>query len=775
MVLRLLGLGLVILLLLSILTPAEEITKTDHTIVFTDISKTDRSLVLNLPSEAAMSYFSFELTGPIEPGIEQPWNLRLDIGDNGTVDWALKREYGLLGNQKVFNNDNEQLERRFIPGNYNDSGGIYLPVGAEISSATMDLIYSAEDYISPVITELNRPEWHPEAPYDYDPAMEVFQDRLYVAYRTYNWHDTNQSDADIALNSTSDGIQWQDRTIELTKAPDTEVPYFGGKRSGDFRPSMTVFNNRLYCAWESTSPEPIGSTTGEDRDIVWSRYDGNVWLDPRELTAPNEHAAENKYSENPGTKDDRDVQLCTFNNGTGEQLFAIWTANNTGDEKFPGGWLGDIVVSRTTDGLSWTTGLDLTYDDRRLDNDTQPQLIEFKTPMGNALFAFWVTDNLQLTNGSDLDIAYRYTLDGVSWSGTYNLIDACAISESVPKNKANDEDPAVVVYDNKLFVLWRTANPTITNGDDVDIVLVHSADGMNWSGPIEITPNTDSMFNNRPRAAIFQNKLAVGWRTVQPEDLGAIILRVYDNVTAQWSKSITISPKGMGGDDYRHDMISFGDKLMVTWVTEDNITTLGTESDVVVRWLVPNDGKPEIALDIGYKNKFNEKWLTNKIEYIEGIKNNIDFTLRLQNLLQNSDWLAANKFTDEYNNEIVMIPINTFFSSPGKITLDSLQISYNYTLSVPDLSAELTEFLKSSSSDEEIEVILRFESDTNGKIKIQNLKVVYTSPDQSRDNPEIICIMIIGIILIIVGILIRFAKFGKRQDKTERSKKSNKE
>ena len=56
---------------------------------------------------------------------------------------------------------------------------------------------------------------------------------------------------------------------------------------------------------------------------------------------------------------------------------------------------------------------------------------------------------------------------------------------------------------------------------------------------------------------------------------------------------------------------------------------------------------------------------------------------------------------------------------------------------------------------------------------LQNLFI--QSPDQSRDNPEVICIIIIGIILIIAGVVIRYAKFGKRQDKTERSKKSNKE
>ena len=87
-VFKLVGLFLIILLLLSVMAQGSELTKSEHTIAFTNISKTDRSLVLSLPSDAAVTYFSFDVVGPVEPGLNQPKNLSLDIGDNGTIDWS---------------------------------------------------------------------------------------------------------------------------------------------------------------------------------------------------------------------------------------------------------------------------------------------------------------------------------------------------------------------------------------------------------------------------------------------------------------------------------------------------------------------------------------------------------------------------------------------------------------------------------------------------------------------------------------------------------------
>jgi hypothetical protein len=775
----LLVLGLIMLVILSNVTDADEITLDEGTISFTEVSKIDRSIVLDLPRDAAVTYFSFDVSSPVGAGQNQPWNLSLDIGDNGTIDWAYAREYGPIGYQNLFDNNANELESRYIPDNYNRTGGFYLPAGAEVSSATMDIVYSDEHYISPVLTELNRPESHPEAPYDYDPELAIFQDRLFAAYRTYSWHDTNQSDADIVVNATIDGINWQIRPNELTKAPDTEVPYTGGKRAGDFNPSMAVFKDKLFFAWESASVLPIGSTHGSDRDIVWSAYDDVSASSPRELTAPTENAGEDIYSENPGIKDDKHVQLCTFDNGSGEQLFAIWTANNTGDENFPGDMIGDIVVSRTIDGFSWTTGFDLTFDDKRYDDDTSPQMVEFETSMGNALYAFWITNNEKLTNGSDLDIVYRYTFDGINWSQTKNLIVESGIKESNNNQESIDEDLSVLVYDGQLYVLWRTSNPNIADGRDIDIVLIHSSDGFNWSAPIEVTPKSDILFNNRPIAAIHDGNLVVAWRAVKSIDKGAIELRIFYKTTDKWSGVITVSPSGVGGDDYRPDIISFNNKLMVAWVTQDNTTALGEDSDVMVRWLMPRTGVPEVALDIGHEQVYNDNWLMPKTQFIGDKKQSIDLTGKLKELLHDDNWVNANIIKDDFNNDIVFIRMNTYFSSPGRITLKSLAIRYNYTFTLSDLSSSLSGYLKEArkdTDDETIGVKLRFESGSLGKIKISNLKVVYSKPDETTQNPELTCILIIGIILIVAGLAIRFIKIEPKKNKKkpeEPKKKSN--
>lgn len=774
MIMRGIAFSFFILILLLANISATEIIIEEQIIEFSDITRTDRSIVLSLPADAEVSYFSFELTGPEVVGSEQAQNITLDIGDNGTIDWAMKYQYGPLGYQNVYNNGEKTLDLSFILGNYNTTGGIFLPITAEIDKAEMKVVFSEEHYITPEVTELNRPEWHSEAPYDYDPEFCIFQDKLYVAYRSYSWRDSNQSDADIVVNSTHDGIHWQDKIIEITKAPDTEVPYTGGKRSGDYYPSMTVFKNELYCAWESDSPLSEGSTHGKDRDIVWSRFDGTSWLAPQELTAPDTQAAENIYSKNPGIKDDYRVHLYTFDNGSGEQLFAIWTANNTGDEEFPEERKGDIVISRTIDGETWTTGLDLTHYDRRYDEDYFPQLVEFETPNGNALFAFWVSNNFANTDGSDWDIVYRISNDGVSWGSQYNLLNQTGVIEPGDSAKAIDDDPSVIVYNNKLYAIWRTSNPTLTNGDDIDIVFSYTSDGVNWSKPKELTLESDSAFNNRPNAVVYQDNLVVLWRSITPDDSGVIELRLFNKTLNKWTDPVTISPKGEGGDDYSADIVAFDDKIMIVWVTQDNITTRGRDSDVVVRWLIPRNGTPEVALDVGCIGEYNDKWLFGKRTLQEGKIQKIDFTNKLQNLLKNTNWVMQNTIKDEFRNDVYYIPINMYFSSPGRVTLKSLQIQYNYSYLVPDLSLKLTEYISKLSADgdseEDVLITLRFESDTNGKLRIKNLKIRYAKTTETRQYPELICIGTLIVCLIILGILLKIAPF-----KPVKSKKKNKE
>lgn len=748
------------LILLLNITTAEELSYEDRFITFTNTSKLDRSITIELPKDAEVSHFSFELVGPIEPGPVQPWNVTLDIGGNGTIDWALKHEYGALGHQTVFNNNKRELAIGFVPGNYNTTGAIYLPNGVEITKAELDVVFHQEDYISPV-TELNRPEWHAEAPYDYDPEMCIYQDRLYVAYRSYNWHDSNQSDADIVINSTADGINWQDRTIELTKAPDTEVPYTGGKRAGDFYPSLAVFLDKLYCAWGSASDLPLGSTHGTDRDIVWTRLDGSTgaWEEPQELTAPDDNAAEDVYSENPGMKDDYRVQLCTFDDGTTQQLFAIWTANNTGDEWFPEERKGDIVISKTTDGKTWSAGLDLTHDDRRYDEDNLPQLVEFEINGENALFAFWVTNNDRITNGSDWDIVYRYTLDGETWSDNFDLMEGCGVAEPVDSDTAIDDDPALIVYENKLYVLWRTSNPDLTDGTDIDIVMSYTGNGLNWSKPIELTPETDLLFNNRPKAAVYQDKLAVMWRTITPYDQGQIALQLFDSGSRIWQEPMIVSPAGEGGNDYSVDLLAFRDKLMYAWVTEDNITTRGADADVVVQFMVPQNGTPDIEIDFGDRTNNNDDWGAGFDNMPPNREMHYNFTLSLQEHLSDKDWLARNTVEDEYENQVYFIPITAYFSSPGRVTLQNVNIEYNYSIGSPDLSKKLMEFLSSADtgSGKNVQVKLTFGSNTNGKLIVRDLLVVYAKPSEPQQYPELVCVVVLAVILIGIGLLIKFS------------------
>ena len=67
-----------------------------------------------------------------------------------------------------------------------------------------------------------------------------------------------------------------------------------------------------------------------------------------------------------------------------------------------------------------------------------------------------------------------------------------------------------------------------------------------------------------------------------------------------------------------------------------------------------------------------------------------------------------------------------------------------------------------------IGVKLRFDSISNGKLKIQNLTVKYSRSAKSQQYPELICVVIIGIILIVIGLVIKFVKLPPRKTKKDK-------
>ena len=76
------------------------------------------------------------------------------------------------------------------------------------------------------------------------PALAVFQDRLYLAWK-------GSSDQHIWLNSSPDGSQWKGQQ----QVPDV------GTTDG---PALTVFQNRLYLAWKGSSDQHVWLNSSSD-------------------------------------------------------------------------------------------------------------------------------------------------------------------------------------------------------------------------------------------------------------------------------------------------------------------------------------------------------------------------------------------------------------------------------------------------------------------------------------------------------------------------------
>ncbi len=538
--------------------------------------------------------------------------------------------------------------------------------------------------------------------------------------RNYNSTETSESDADITYTYTTDGVNWQPMR-ELTLAPDTIVPYPGDGPDhicGDFHPYVCEFNGELGVFWGSMSFYNLvgaypGVTNGTDRDIVARYYDpgANSWGRFIEITHPTENANESYYTKNndsdiqtptgweihPWGKADQRPNAVVFNN----KIYCIWMANNTGPTVFrmhrymkdpddpPEPWWhwnnrGDIIISSSADGEHWSPGFDLTAFDEWEDIDFAPSLCVYKVNGKDRLFAMWETNGrwynksgnwtmkADVQNSFDFDILYRWTDDGENWSDYHELTlqNDTENYEFRMKYSYPDEDPRMVVYTDpsdgkeKLYCIYRTRNPKITNGTDYDIVYTCTEDGINWTHPKELTDKvTNGGYDNKPELTVFNGKLYAVWRQEQGrrwEDNpdGDIVTSHFDGYG--WSPLQEVSPfdgDGTGRDDFYANSVSFGGKFYTVWVTRNRGKgwTQGTDADVVIRSMRPSDLPLKTGLDVGSDGNWELNENTDLTDASPSVT--VDLTSSLQQLLGNSQFVTNHIYIDEFGNEFVEFPL----------------------------------------------------------------------------------------------------------------------
>jgi hypothetical protein len=529
------------------------------------------------------------------------------------------------------------------------------------------------------------------------------------------------------VNSTANGVNWTGMQ-ELRPEPDTSPPFNNTFESADWRPTVEIFNNRLYCAWESNSTI---TTTGLDRDIILrSSADGFNW-DANVVNVTD--TWEDDYSKNLGMKNDLDADMVVFNNS----LWLVWVTNNTdavGGFKRPA---NDIMISNSSDGITWRNATDLTSGDDWYANDISPSLAVFN----NSLYVAWSSNNTDLNKGiddqADYDIIYCNTSDGSKWSApdVLNPND----NDLLTKKGSLDIQPTLAEINGKLYCTWASASNKYTEGTDYDIVLGYSTNGnlTELQNHNEVSNPSSENPEHSPKLIEFDSRVYVAWVSENVDD-SEIYLRYQSLTDAHWGDVRRVNPLDTGGADYYPDIEVFNNDLYIAWVSNDTSTSIGYDKDVMLRTLEPSYLPVNFGLDVGGDGS----WEISTGTLLSNSSNEFDLTAGLQSILADNDWVAKNSSTKNYGNQICNIPMVVNFNGPGRIIADNLDVYYDYSVVLPDFSADINYYIDLDNVDlvrnGKYVIPFTIDSDTAGKIKISELTIIY------NHKPEISIVDIPG-------------------------------
>lgn len=242
------------------------------------------------------------------------------------------------------------------------------------------------------------------------------------------------------------------------------------------------------------------------------------------------------------------------------KLYVTWTTNNdtlTNESDW------DIVI-QSYDGFLWSNITEITPSNDTYDSSF-PQLAVYK----GKLYVVWAsgyTDQYGNVAGRDRDIFVRI-FDCTEWSDVFEI--------NPINDNADDVNPDLAVYNDKLYIAWQTNNPNLTHQwsvDDYDIV-IRSFDGALWSNITEITDPTDDTWSAVPQLMVYNDRLFAIWDdywTTIPGSGSAdihsewdIAIRSFDGY--QWSDLTELSNTSNSIESYYPQVAVYDDKLYVIW------------------------------------------------------------------------------------------------------------------------------------------------------------------------------------------------------------------
>ena len=231
----------------------------------------------------------------------------------------------------------------------------------------------------------------------------------------------------------------------------------------------------------------------------------------------------------------------------------------------------DFTQLSLTNQSKWSSIEEVSYPGGD-EKDDYPCMIEFNSK----LYVIWATWGDEFSTGTDWDIVVR-EYDETGWSSIYEI--------TYPTDTGSDVRPNAIEYDDKLYVVWATTDPSISDEIDYDIV-IRSFDGSSWSSISEVTLPGDTgspQMDYRPKLGVYDGDLYVAWDSNDNTTTDGIdrdiVIRSFDGST--WGSITELTPAINIGTDYSPVLESYDGKLYVIWYTYDTSEVTGNGNVVL--------------------------------------------------------------------------------------------------------------------------------------------------------------------------------------------------